>query len=135
MLATTESTYGNKRATTSVDHLVGNRIRLRRNVMGVSQEKLAEAIGVSFQQIQKYEKGSNRVSSGKLYDIALALQVPVAFFFDEAGASHEKSEVLALAATPDGINMLRAFAAIKDHNARKQIIGICKTVANGQASH
>lgn len=135
MLEITETTCGRKRRTTSVDQLVAHRIRLRRNVMGVSQEKLADAIGVSFQQVQKYEKGTNRVSSGKLYDIALALQVRVAFFFDEADAGEEKSEALALAATPDGINMLRAFAAIHDHNARKQIIGICKTVANGQASH
>lgn len=135
MLAITEGTTGKKRASTSVDLLVSQRIRLRRNVLRVSQEKLAEAIGVTFQQVQKYEKGSNRVSAGKLYDIALALQVPVSFFFEEAEASDEQSEFRALAATSDGIEMLRAFAGIRNRSAREQIIGICKTVANGQASH
>lgn len=66
-----------------IDKRVGNRIRLRRRLLGYSQEKLALALGLSFQQVQKYEKGSNRVGASRLYDIAQILQVPINFFFDE----------------------------------------------------
>lgn len=118
----------------SVDVSVGQRIRMRRQQMRVSQMKLAEAIGVTFQQVQKYEKGSNRVSASKLYDIALALQVPVSFFFDEP-VSAEQREFITLSAMPDGLDLLRAFAGVRDEHTRHQIIGICNTVANGQASH
>src|SRR5271163_5343803 len=65
-----------------VDLHVGARIRLRRRMQGVSQEKLADALGLTFQQVQKYERGANRVSASKLYEIATALQAPVSYFFD-----------------------------------------------------
>lgn len=67
----------------SIDKRVGGRIRLRRRLLGYSQEKLALALGLSFQQVQKYEKGSNRVGASRLFDIAQILQVPINFFFDE----------------------------------------------------
>src|SRR5713226_5149805 len=65
-----------------VDLHVGARIRLRRRMQGVSQEKLADALGLTFQQVQKYERGANRVSASKLYEIAAALHAPVSYFFD-----------------------------------------------------
>src|SRR5580698_8757948 len=65
-----------------IDLHVGARIRLRRRMQGVSQEKLADALGLTFQQVQKYERGANRVSASKLYEIAAALRAPVAYFFD-----------------------------------------------------
>jgi transcriptional regulator with XRE-family HTH domain len=65
-----------------VDMHVGGRVRMRRKLMGVSQEQLAESLGLTFQQVQKYERGANRVSASKLYEIARTLQVPVSFFFD-----------------------------------------------------
>src|SRR3954464_14725356 len=65
-----------------VDLHVGARIRMRRKILGVSQEKLAEDLGLTFQQVQKYERGANRVSASKLYEIARSLQTPVAYFFD-----------------------------------------------------
>ena len=69
-----------------IDVHVGSRIRLRRTLLGMSQERLAEAIGLTFQQVQKYEKGANRVSSSRLYDLAGILDVPLAYFFDEMSA-------------------------------------------------
>lgn len=66
----------------SVDSHVGQRLRVRRSTLGISQEKLGEAIGLTFQQVQKYERGSNRISAGTLYRLAQALDVPVSFFFD-----------------------------------------------------
>jgi transcriptional regulator with XRE-family HTH domain len=65
-----------------VDLHVGGRVRMRRKLLGVSQEQLADALGLTFQQVQKYERGANRVSASKLYEIAKTLQVPVSFFFD-----------------------------------------------------
>ncbi|GAA3678227.1 MULTISPECIES: helix-turn-helix domain-containing protein [Acetobacter] len=67
----------------TIDAHVGKRIRLRRTLLGLSQEKLGEALGVTFQQIQKYERGTNRVGASRLYDIATALDVPISFFFDD----------------------------------------------------
>src|SRR4029434_409913 len=66
-----------------IDVHVGSRIRLRRTLLGMSQERVAEGIGLTFQQVQKYEKGANRVSSSRLYDLAGILDVPLAYFFDE----------------------------------------------------
>src|SRR3954452_5745259 len=68
-----------------VDRHVGLRIRMRRKEMGVSQERLAEALGITFQQVQKYERGANRVSASKLWDIAGALRTPVSYFYDGLG--------------------------------------------------
>lgn len=68
---------------TSMDTHIGKRIRLRRMLLGLSQEKLGEAVGITFQQIQKYERGTNRVGASRLYEIAAALDVPVSFFFDD----------------------------------------------------
>lgn len=67
----------------SVDMHVGHRIRLRRTLLGLSQEKLGEALGITFQQVQKYERGTNRVGASRLYDLAAALDVPISFFFDD----------------------------------------------------
>lgn len=76
----------------TIDAHVGKRIRLRRTLLGLSQEKLGEALGVTFQQIQKYERGANRVGASRLYDIATALDVPISFFFDDMLSTGE-SEV------------------------------------------
>lgn len=69
-----------------VDVHVGSRVRLRRTLLGMSQEKLAEALGLTFQQVQKYERGANRVSASRMYDLSRALGVPVSFFFDDMPA-------------------------------------------------
>ncbi|ABC24392.1 helix-turn-helix domain-containing protein [Rhodospirillum rubrum] len=83
----TEETLGDgiNKSPDPVDVHVGRRLRLRRTLLGMSQEQLANAVGVTFQQIQKYERGSNRVSASRLYDISKVLGVPVAFFFEDIG--------------------------------------------------
>ncbi|RUY60953.1 XRE family transcriptional regulator, partial [Mesorhizobium sp. M7A.F.Ca.CA.001.13.1.1] len=77
-------TEDNKKKPNPIDIHVGSRIRLRRNMLGMSQEKLGENLGITFQQIQKYEKGTNRVGASRLQAIASILGVPVAFFFEDA---------------------------------------------------
>src|SRR5579862_3410669 len=68
-----------------VDVHVGSRVRLRRTLLGMSQEKLGDAIGLTFQQVQKYERGANRIGASRLYDLARVLDVPVSYFFEELG--------------------------------------------------
>ena len=77
----------NKKKPNPIDIHVGSRIRLRRNMLGMSQEKLGESLGITFQQIQKYEKGTNRVGASRLQAIASILDVPVAFFFDDVAGT------------------------------------------------
>ena len=86
-----------------IDVHVGSRVRLRRTLLGMSQERLAEAIGLTFQQVQKYEKGANRVSSSRLYDLPGILDVPLAYFFDEMSAGVS-------AQTPSALNDNEAAA-------------------------
>ena len=83
----------NKKKPNPIDIHVGSRIRLRRTMLGMSQEKLGESLGITFQQIQKYEKGTNRVGASRLQNIASILNVPVSFFFDDAPASTRRSRV------------------------------------------
>src|SRR6266404_1584123 len=78
-----------------VDVHVGSRVRLRRTLLGMSQEKLGEAIGLTFQQVQKYERGANRVGASRLYDLSRVLDVPVSFFFEEMAPAEQRSSGLA----------------------------------------
>ncbi|WP_348657957.1 helix-turn-helix transcriptional regulator [uncultured Thalassospira sp.] len=97
-----------------VDVHVGSRVRLRRTLLGMSQEKLGEAIGLTFQQIQKYERGANRVGASRLYDLSKALDVPVSFFFDayEEGTSSitEDTDLL----TRGNLELLRNLGRLPD---------------------
>src|ERR1700749_3490946 len=105
-----------------VDRHVGARIRMRRRIQGVSQEKLADALGLTFQQVQKYERGANRVSASKLYEIAAALKAPVAYFFDgladptsnqsaEHGPSDEQT-VHTFLMTAEGLELAKLFPSL-----------------------
>src|SRR5215510_8830833 len=78
-----------KKAPNPVDKHVGSRVRMRRMMLGMSQEKLGDALGLTFQQVQKYEKGTNRIGASRLQQIAHILQVPVAFFFEDVPRQHE----------------------------------------------
>ena len=104
------------------DTHVGTRVRTRRLMLDMSQTGLAEEIGVTFQQVQKYEKGTNRISASRLQQMSAVLQVPIAFFFEglpsHSTRSKEKHElaatdVLGLFATPDGLNLAKAFMQIR----------------------
>ena len=122
-----------------IDVHVGNRIRVRRQLIGMSQEKLGEALGITFQQIQKYEKGTNRVGASRLQAISTILNVPVSFFFEDApgvaaltGGMAEASStsfVVDFLNSAEGLQLNRAFAKIGDAKVRRKIIDLVKALA------
>jgi transcriptional regulator with XRE-family HTH domain len=122
----------------SVDVHVGTRIRTRRAVLGMSQQKLAEALGLSFQQVQKYETGANRVSASQLYDICRALDVPVAYFFDDIESVSDDaatstggrvaSNGLDYLTSRETLELVRAYCRIRDPRVRHRICAIAKTL-------
>lgn len=129
-----------------IDVHVGSRIRLRRTLLGISQERLADSIGLTFQQVQKHEKGANRVSSSRLVDLANALDVAVPYFFDEmsAGVSAQTpSELMRTKQRPEidqeqdplakreTLEFVRAYYKIEDPAVRKRVFELTKAVAKG----
>jgi len=117
----------------AVDVHVGSRLRLRRTLLGISQEELAARLGLAFQQVQKYETGANRVSASRLFQLAGALDVPVAWFFEELdGAAADGGEPLG--DTRAALDLVRVYARIGDDRLRRQLYEIAKSfarVANG----
>ena len=117
-----------------VDIHVGARVRMRRLMLGLSQDKLAETIGLTFQQIQKYEKGANRIGASRLFQLANALDVPVQFFYEdlqkEGGDSTSSHELLTLLATPDGMRLCRYFADIKDVHVKRRLLDLVKSLSS-----
>jgi transcriptional regulator with XRE-family HTH domain len=124
-----------------IDRYVGNRARMRRMMLEMSQEKLADALGLTFQQVQKYEKGTNRIGASRLQHISHILQVPVAFFFE--GAPHvpgaagsvemdpapSPAYVADFLATSDGLSLTKAFMRIPDAKLRRRIVDLVKQIA------
>jgi transcriptional regulator with XRE-family HTH domain len=117
---------------------VGSRVRLRRTLLGLSQEKLGEAIGLTFQQVQKYERGANRISASRLFDLSGVLDVPVSFFFDGmADQSAPAPAPMPEAGEPDPMHkretleLVRAYYRITDPTVRKRIFDLTKAVAVG----
>lgn len=116
------------KSTTDIDRTVGLRITALRKARGLSQSAVGTAVGVTFQQVQKYEKGQNRVGAGRLQEIARLLEVPVsALFGDEADGA--QGEVFSLLAETGAIDLLQAFVGIEDPEMRRNIIGIVRTAA------
>ena len=119
-----------------IDIHVGARVRMRRFLVGMSQGRLAEQLGVTFQQVQKYEKGMSRISASRLQTIANVFEVPVSFFFENiADNSHLESDPLSDAAdasllTQDGVALNRAFVRIKSAKVRRSIIELVKLLAD-----
>jgi transcriptional regulator with XRE-family HTH domain len=121
-----------------VDLHVGARIRLRRRMQGVSQEKLADALGLTFQQVQKYERGANRVSASKLYEIASALHAPVSYFFDgladpagDAETSSRQSEettVHAFLMTAEGLELAKLFPRVLRGPVRRRVLDLVRAI-------
>ena len=125
------------KAPNPVDKHVGSRVRMRRIMLGMSQEKLGEALGLTFQQIQKYEKGTNRIGASRIQQISGILQVPVSFLFDGApgsvnaeGASVAPSPtyVSDLLATSEGLALVRAFSRIQDIKLRRSIVDMIEQI-------
>ena len=122
------------------DIYVGSRIRMRRKMLGLSQEKLGEKLGITFQQIQKYEKGTNRVGASRLQAMSDALEVPVAYFFPESStANHDglKEEgatfMMDFMSTSEGLDLSRAFTRIKNTKVRRKVIELVRALGEDQS--
>src|SRR5262249_21709747 len=122
-----------KKSPNPTDKYVGSRVRMRRLMLGMSQEKLGEKLGLTFQQVQKYEKGTNRIGASRLQHIAQILKVPVSFFFDGAvGKQAEDGSSKAPVAdyvsdflsSSDGLALTKAFTNIKDSRLRRRVVDL-----------
>lgn len=124
----------------SIDLTVGSRVRLRRNMLQMSQEKLAGSVGISFQQIQKYETGMNRISASRLQSIAEALEVSPSYFFEEsvsvrtssskhADESAPSDGLIEFLSSADGLSLNLAFAKIGDVKVRRRVVELAKAIA------
>lgn len=121
-----------------VDVAVGKRVRGRRILMGLSQERLGEDLGVTFQQVQKYERGSNRISASRLYEISRVLEVPPSYFFDELLDSEESSFANQVSGVADPMSkretleLVRAYYKIADPKIRQELCSLIRSL--GQSS-
>jgi len=127
----------------AIDAHVGKRLRMRRLMLRVSQEILADKLGITFQQVQKYENGTNRISAGRLHAVAHILQVPVQFFFDglpeikASGKGHPQTSYSFTSdflTSSDGIAIAKAFSQIKNRTLRRQIAQTIKEIAATSAA-
>jgi transcriptional regulator with XRE-family HTH domain len=124
------------------DKHVGSRVRMRRMMLGMGQEKLGDALDLTFQQVQKYEKGTNRISASRLQQSAHILQVPVTFFFEGApsvpglpqakGAASSMAYVTDFLATSDGLALAKAFMRIKESKLRRCIVDLVEEIAGDE---
>ena len=117
-----------------IDRHVGSRVRMRRVMLGISQEKLGDALGLTFQQVQKYEKGMNRVSASRLQHISQILQASVPFFFEGApggvdGTVESPSYVNEFLATSDGLALAKSFMRIENSKLRRLIVHLIEDCA------
>jgi transcriptional regulator with XRE-family HTH domain len=128
-----------------IDVHVGSRVRLRRTLLGLSQEKLGEAIGLTFQQVQKYERGANRIGASRLFDLSRVLDVPINYFFEDMSdevAARSPRQIRGLAETPapyepdpmakrETLELVRAYYRIKEPKVRKRLFEMTKALAVG----
>ncbi|OLF75504.1 Cro/Cl family transcriptional regulator [Maricaulis sp. W15] len=128
----------NPRGPNPIDIHVGSRIRLRRQLLKMSQEKLGDELGVTFQQVQKYERGANRVGASRLYRLSSVLEVPVQFFFDglaeQSGATgmtdgDQTPIVYDFIQSSDGVSLAESFSRITDAKVRRRVLELVRTLA------
>lgn len=134
----------NARRANTIDSHVGARVRLRRMLLGMSQEKLGECLGLTFQQVQKYEKGVNRIGASRLFDLAQVLGVPVQFFYDEIDQSEHaqghafapgfaekptETYVVDFLGSREGLELNKAFVRITDPKVRRSVIDLVRNLA------
>lgn len=130
-----------KKSTGSIDKEIGSRVRMRRVSVGMSQEKLGDMLGLTFQQVQKYEKGTNRISASRLQAISDVFRVPPSFFFQDedaampsAGAVRETGDVSTFVSSKEGLDLNRAFLKIEDSGVRKSIIALATALSKASAA-
>lgn len=127
---------GDARATNPIDTRLGERVRARRLEMGMSQERLAEVLGVTFQQVQKYEKGVNRIAASRLLDISNALEVPISHFFEGLARVRRKGDApnsLETALTTSGaVEMVKLYAGIESAAVRQRVLELVRAMAGGE---
>lgn len=130
----------NKKAPNPIDVFVGSRVRLRRLMVGMSQEALADRLGVTFQQVQKYEKGTNRISASRLQAISEVFRVTPGFFFQDdesavpsAGVAHDSGDVSTFVSSKEDLDLNRAFLKIEDPAVRKSIIQLATALSKASA--
>ena len=135
-----------RKAPNPTDRYVGARVRMRRLMLGMSQTALGNSLGVTFQQVQKYEKGTNRIGASRLQQISGALQVPVSFFFEElpipakaqantrtnvqANAAPSPNQISAVLATSDGLALVEGFARIKNPKLRRRLVDLVERLGD-----
>ena len=130
-----------KKQPSAVDAHVGSRVRLRRMLIGMSQEKLGELLGLTFQQVQKYEKGANRIGASRLFDISSILGVPVQYFFDDLpngrservningfGEADREPFVMDFVSSAEGLQLIRSYTKVMDPRVRKRILDLVKSL-------
>lgn len=128
-----------------IDVHVGSRVRLRRLLVGMSQEKLGEQLGLTFQQVQKYEKGTNRIGASRLYEVSRILNVPVQYFYEEMADNDAIPEgdmafaegegapfVMDFVSSAEGLQLNRSFSEIRDPAVRRSIVDMIKALAKSQ---
>ena len=130
-----------KKQANPIDIQVGNRVRIRRMLIGMSQERLGDLLGLTFQQVQKYEKGVNRIGAGRLFEMSRILNVPVDFFYEgvNAAPAHPGEEgqgppVMEFVSSGEGLQLSLAFMKIKDAKVRKRVLDLVKSLAEEEAA-
>jgi transcriptional regulator with XRE-family HTH domain len=127
-----------KKQANPIDAQVGNRLRLRRMMIGMSQERLGEMLGLTFQQVQKYEKGVNRIGAGRLFEISRILGVPIYYFYESVSdqlpnvpgfAEGETQPVLEFVSSGEGLQLSLAYMRIKDPRVRKRVLDLVKSLS------
>jgi transcriptional regulator with XRE-family HTH domain len=126
-----------KKQANPIDVQVGNRVRIRRMLIGMSQERLGDLLGLTFQQVQKYEKGVNRIGAGRLFEVARILNVPIDFFYEglntiQPGAGEGEAAappVMEFVSSGEGLQLSLAFMKIKDTKVRKRVLDLVKSLA------
>ena len=129
------------RSASPIDIHVGTRIRVRRQLLNMTQVKLGESLGVTFQQVQKYERGTNRVGASRLWHISRALDAPVTFFYDGLDNDHEYSQAAENDQTPivydfinssDGVAFAKAVSKIENKAVRRQLLELARSLADSE---
>jgi transcriptional regulator with XRE-family HTH domain len=131
-----------KKQANPIDAQVGNRVRIRRMLIGMSQERLGDLLGLTFQQVQKYEKGVNRIGAGRLFEMARILGVPIDFFYEGVESAEGRPgfaepegapPVMEFVSSGEGLQLSLAFMKIKDPKVRKRVLDLVKSLADEEA--